>query len=144
MRDEPGVISLEQHQHRFIVPAPVAELEHAGYVVWYNFSKSFKAFQVYLHAWRQLVKHGSEAIAEMARGRHHPRERFLAIEQFLRLGEEAVRLDRVAKAGRRLLAPFAERRRRREAIEAVVDLDRVELFRITLEPSPLRQAFGIE
>src|SRR5207302_204975 len=60
------------------------------------------------------------------------------------LSQIAVRLDRIAEAGRRLVAPFIERCGRGQAIEAVVDLDRVELARIKFEPALLRQVLRVE
>jgi hypothetical protein len=39
------------------------------------------------------------------------------------------------RVARCLLAPFRERLRRRQAIEAVVDLDRIERRRVVREPA---------
>ena len=68
----------------------------------------------------------------------------VAPDELLHVGDEAIGLDRVAKARRRLLAPAVEGRRERQAIEARVDLDRVELFRIAFEPALLGKALRIE
>src|SRR5436309_13205906 len=75
---------------------------------------------------------------------HHPLERLSTVLQLLRLRQIAVGLDRVAEAGRRLLAPFVERVAARQPIEAVVDLDSVELGGIEFEPALLWQAFRVE
>src|SRR3546814_5151111 len=80
----------------------------------------------------------------MPRRRDHARERLLAILELLRLRDEAVRLDGIAETGGRLLAPRVEGFGLGQAIEAVVDFDRVELPRIISEPSFGRQILGIE
>src|SRR5215212_5948522 len=80
----------------------------------------------------------------MAHGGHHPLERLLAILELLRLRDEAVGLDGVAKTGGRLLAPLVECLGLGQPIETVVDLNRVELFRITLEPQALRHTLRTE
>src|SRR3954447_22088974 len=59
-------------------------------------------------------------------------------------GQVAVGFDGVAKARRRLLAPFLKRAWGRQAVEAVVDLDGVEIFGVAVEPARLRQPLGIE
>src|SRR3546814_9458082 len=80
----------------------------------------------------------------MPRRRDHARERLLAILELLRLRDEAVRLDGIAETGGGLLAPRIEGFGLGQAIEAVVDFDRIELPRIISEPSFGRQIFGIE
>src|SRR5205085_11564924 len=93
---------------------------------------------------RQLIENRAEPVAEGAERRHHPLQRLRAILQLLRLGEEAIGLHGVAEAGRRLRAPFLERLRCRQPVEAVVDLHRVEMFGVKFEPAALREAPGIE
>src|SRR3546814_19566851 len=72
-----------------------------------------------------LTQRGSQ----MPRRRDHARERLLAILELLRLRDEAVRLDGIAETGGRLLAPRVEGFGLGQAIEAVVDFDRVEMPR---------------
>src|SRR3546814_9715862 len=78
-----------------------------------------------------LTQRGSQ----MPRRRDHARERLLAILELLRLRDEAVRLDGIAETGGGLLAPRIEGFGLGQAIEAVVDFDRIELPRIISEPS---------
>src|SRR3546814_12537093 len=79
----------------------------------------------------------------MPRRRDHARERLLAILELLRLRDEAVRLDGIAETGGGLLAPRIEGFGLGQAIEAVVDFDRIERPRIISEPSFGRTIFGI-
>src|SRR3546814_20877631 len=76
----------------------------------------------------QWIEDRPKAVAEMGEGRHHPFQRLLAILELLHLRQIAVRLGRIAEAAGRLFAPFVDRFRAGQAVEAVVDLHRVELF----------------
>src|SRR6476659_7824239 len=97
-----------------------------------------------MKAGRELVEEWSQFLAEHPRQLNEAVDFGLAAEQLLQMGDEAIDLDRVAKSRRSLLAPTLEGGRERKAIEARIDLHRVEFFRIALEPALLRQAFGIE
>src|SRR3546814_17297742 len=87
-----------------------------------------------------LTQRGSQ----MPRRRDHARERLLAILELLRLRDEAVRLDGIADTGGGLLAPRLEGFGLGQAIEAVVDFDRIELPRIKSEPRSEESRVGKE
>src|SRR5919109_1199388 len=56
----------------------------------------------------------------------------------------AARLDREGEAGRGCLSPAGRRLRCREAVEGRVDLHRVEVLRVVLEPAGSRELAGVE
>src|SRR3546814_983541 len=62
----------------------------------------------------------------------------------LHLRQIAVRLGRIAEAAGRLFAPFVDRFRAGQAVEAVVDLHRVELFGVEGEPVFRRHLLRVE
>jgi hypothetical protein len=79
----------------------------------------------------------------MAKWRRHPFERRLTVLELLGLGKETVGLDRIAETSRRLVAACIERLRLGQAVEAVVDLDRVEMLGIESEPVLRRELFRV-
>jgi hypothetical protein len=106
--------------------------------------KAVEPLEIFVEAWRQLVEQRPERRSERTGERDKLVGRFLAVEELLHVRDEAVDLDRVAEARRRLLAPLVEGRGKRQAVEAGVDLDRVELRSIAPEPPLLCEPFGIE
>src|SRR4051794_40381806 len=126
MSDEARAMTVEQGEDVLVVPTVVAELEDVLDRAREQLQKSGGPGQVFVKAWRQLVEDRAEIGLQAPREIDERIEGLLAVLELLHVGNEAVRLDRVAKAGRRLVVPFVERGREREAVEAGVDLDRVE------------------
>src|SRR5690606_1503542 len=91
-----------------------------------------------------LIEDGPKGRPELAHGGHHPRERRLAVLELLCLGQEAVGLDRITEPRGCLIAPGFEGSGLGEPVEAVVDLDRVELARVECEPAFRWQVWRIE
>src|SRR5205809_479237 len=81
---------------------------------------------------------------KMTRWRKKPLERLGAVHEFLRLGNEPIGFNGIAKAVRRLFLPAIERAGRGQTVEAVIDFNRVEVGRIIFEPALLRQVVRIE
>jgi hypothetical protein len=71
-------------------------------------------------------------------------QRIFRVLELLQMGEKAARLHGVGKMRRSLLAPPRERGRRRQPVEAVVDLDRIEMERIVRKPARQGQIGGIK
>src|SRR3954447_12269881 len=62
------------------------------------------------------------------------------VSEPLDVREVPARLDREDKTGRRFLDPARDRRLERQPVEGVVDLDRVEVSGVVLQPEPRRLA----
>src|SRR5690349_9228858 len=97
-----------------------------------------------MKARRQLVEDGPERVLQSSCEVDEAIDRFPAIQQFLHVGDEAVRLDRVPEPRRSLLPPALEGGGKRHPVKARVDFDRVEFVAVTFEPTLLRKAFRIE
>ena len=69
---------------------------------------------------------------------------FVDADQLLQMRDEPIDLHGIAEAIGRLIPPAVECGFERHPIKAGVDLDGVEILRITLEPALLRKAFRIE
>src|SRR5262249_46052192 len=93
---------------------------------------------------RQLIQHGAERCAELRRPREEAMQRVARLFQFLHVRQVAARLHRIEKSARRALSPCVERVGFREAIERVVDLDRIEALGVILEPSRLPELCRIK
>src|SRR4051812_12516914 len=85
-----------------------------------------KSRDVNLPSRRQLIEHRTEMWPELARALEEALERLLRILELLHMGQEPAGLDREEKFFRCTLGPPCERGCLRQAIEAVVDFDRVE------------------
>ena len=144
MADEADAVAVEELKRLLVVPALVAELDDLLEVPRQPREERVEARQVAVETWRELVQQRPQRVAELAGEQDEAVDLVRAIDQLLHMGDEAVDLDRVAEARRRLLAPAIEGRFQRNAVEAGVDLDRVELFGVALEPQSLGQAIRIE
>src|SRR5262245_42286454 len=71
-------------------------------------------------------------------------ERPFRLFQLLQVGQIPARLDPVDESIGGLRAPRLESLRRRQLIESVVDLDRIESGGVALEPSLRRLFFRVE
>src|SRR5690606_27359854 len=83
---------------------------------------------------RELPDDGDELVAELGGRAAQAGDRARHVAQPLEVGDEAVALGGEAEAGGRLLAPAAVGLGAELAVEAAVDLERVDLARDVREP----------
>src|SRR5581483_2605252 len=100
--------------------------------------------QIQRPARRQLIEDRAQRGAEASRSREEQLQRFGRVFQFLHVREVAAGFHRVHEPWRCAPRPRRERRRVRQAIERVVDLDGIEPLRVILEPLRGGEPGGIE
>src|ERR1043166_7495580 len=136
---EGDVMTTHQLVDAFVVPAGLAELYRMTVAARQCTEKDLEALEVQRPARWKLVKDRSEPRSQLPRVIEEARERIVGILQLLHVRQEAPRLHGVEKARWRLLAPLRERLGRRQPVEAVVDLDRIERQGVVREPARGRQ-----
>src|SRR2546423_1675740 len=119
----------------FVVPTRIPEFDDMAIRARQRAQEDLEALQVQRPPRRQLIEDRAQPRAELLRVLEESRQRILGVLQLLHVREEPAGLDGVEKMRRRLLAPFRKRPGRRQAIKAVVDLDRIECQRVVREPA---------
>ncbi len=127
------IVFPQQLKHRRHMPTLVAKLKHVLVTTRQRLDKLRQSFQIQLPTRRQLKQNRSQLLAQTIRSQKKLRRRTLRILQLLHGCDETTRLHCETESGRRRLSPVVESLRRRQSIEAVVDLDRVEVFREKLK-----------
>src|SRR5215208_360611 len=120
---ERNVVIAQQVQDRWLIPARVAELEDVLPLGRQQLEERREPLAVRLKASRKLKQHRPQLVAEYPQARLHQFQTVLASRREpLPMRDEFGRFPGEDKAGRRLLAPSADRLQRGRAIERAVDL----------------------
>ena len=143
MGDKPDAMPLKQLQHCLIIPARMPKLDNMLQVQRKRRQVRGKPVVVPMQPRRKLVEERPECRPQPSRQVAELRHGLRTVEELLVVSYEPVDLHRVAEAVRRLGLPAVESRGEGQAVETGVDLDRVELGRVMLEPPLLRQARGV-
>src|SRR4029079_16998046 len=85
---------------------------------------------------RELVQDRAEALAQRLHPVHEAGERLFWLLELAVMGQVAARLGGEGERGRGLLRPSGDGLLGGEAVEARVELHRVEVLAVVLEPAP--------
>src|SRR5205823_3900856 len=125
-------------------PARVADLEGAGQVMGELVVVGREPLGVEAQVGRQLEEERPELLAEGGGELAEALDELARVAEPELVGDALRGLEREAEAGRRLPGPAGEERRRREALEGVVDLHRTELPRVEPEHLARGEVLGVE
>ena len=127
VRDAEGGPALGEDRFRLGArPRLVAELEGGARMGGQGPQELAQAPEVLLQVGRGLVEHGAELAGQAGGDGQEVRDLRRDVGQALVVRDALRGLEREGEAGRRLLRPPLQHRRRRHAVEGVVDLDRAE------------------
>jgi len=142
--NEPCTMTIKQRSGFIDIPALMAKLEHMREIGRQRAEEGLEPVEIYPKGGWQLIKYGAEHRLQVNCLRHHSGDGFGAVLELLGLGDETVGLYRITEARRRLPSPGVEGLSLGKPVEAVVDLYRIELGGIELEPSLHRKPGRIE
>lgn len=139
-----GAVALKQREDVVGEPRAVSELDHRPCPRRQAFEEPVETRVVALHRGRQLQQQRPAASAQLVQAATDPLDPLLRRAQAPRVCEAAWTLDRQLEPLGQPPAPRREPRRRRPAVEARVELDRVELGLVDGQPPTGRQAGRVE
>ena len=114
-------------------PTFIAKLENVLVLHWQTLQKLRQSLEIHFPAWRQLKKYRTELLLEPLRHQKELLRRTFRVFQLFHVRDEAAGLDRETKIVRRRFAPGVKCLCGWQAIEAVIDLDGIEVARVELK-----------
>jgi len=114
-------------------PGCVANFDHTWHLIARTISlqdgkENFQAFEIKLEMRRQLKQDWSQPASQMFRARKEKIQRSLGIFETLDMREKTTCLNGEDKVRWNLISPVLERCFARQAVKAVIDLHRTEVF----------------
>src|SRR5690606_8491075 len=144
MDHEASAEPIEERARFLNIPTRVAEFEHMRKVGRKELQEGLESLKIEAQAWRKLIEKRAESGSKIPRCAEHARQRFFAVLEFLRLGDEAIGFHRVAKILGCPFAPNTEQIGGGQPVETIVDFHRAEVIGIVGEPTLEGQVLRIE
>src|SRR5687767_11615697 len=141
---ERGMMRAQHVVHLVVEPRVVAELERDACVARDQRQQRLQPRDVLLHVRRQTEQHRPTLLAERRHGAEQVRDRVSHLLQPPAMRYDARSLYREPEPGCHLTRPLAQRRFVRQAVERVVQLDRIETLGVVRQHTGFLHGFRVE
>ncbi len=137
-------MAVQQIERVLLVPACVAKLEDRAVSHGDARDEFFQSRKVLVQVGWKLVENRPEVLAQQARQIEESLDLLGSVAELLDVGDVPAGLDREQKPRRHAVVPVHHRLLLRQVVESVVDLDRVEVLGVVLEPFVLAEFLRVE